>query len=272
MNPYELFKKTPKNNCGQCGYPACLAFAAAVTKGGEDPRKCPFLDAAALALLSPGGASLEQLSRQRDLELVEHLKSKIAPLDFAAIAGPLGCTAGSGEAGEMLLFSFLGQEVRLSKVGVLLAGVEPEDPRDQILLYNYVHCQGGAEPARREWIGLESLPNTISKVKTLAVYCEQPLAELFSRHPPAAVKAAGIALGGEELADTAADLALLVPVLPRVPLCLHFWAEAPEEGFSARTKVLFDRRVLDFLDLETLVFAGERLAERLALQLRAGKT
>ncbi|HET97571.1 MAG TPA: DUF3786 domain-containing protein [Desulfurivibrio alkaliphilus] len=270
MNPYELFKRTPKSNCGQCGYPACLAFAAAVTKGGEDPGKCPFLDPAALELLSPGGTNLEQLPRQRDLELVEHLKSKIAPLDFAAIAAPLGCKVVGGEEGEELLFSFLGREVRLGKKGVLLDGFEPEDPRDQILLYNYVHFQGGAEPTRRDWIGLESLPNTISKVKTLAVYCEQPLAEIFSLYPPVAVRAAGIALGGEELADTAADLALLVPVLPRVPLCLHFWAEAPEEGFSARTKVLFDRRVLDFLDLETLVFAGERLAERLALLLRAG--
>jgi hypothetical protein len=29
-------------------------------------------------------------------------------------------------------------------------------------------------------------------------------------------------------------------------------------------KVLFDRRVLDFLDLESLVFSAERLADRLA--------
>lgn len=271
LNPFDLFKKTPKTNCGQCGYPACLAFAAAVTKGGEDPGKCPFLDPADSELARREGAALEQLPRQRELELVAHLKGKIAALDFAAIAGPLGCTAINVPEGELLLFSFLGREVRLSKDGVLLDGAAPEDPRDQILLYNYVHFRGGAEPDRRDWIGLESLPNTISKVKTLAVYCERPLAELFSRHSPAAMLAAGGRLGGEVPAETAADLSMIVPVLPRVPLCLHFWAEAPEEGFSARAKVLFDRWVLDFLDLETLVFAGERLADRLALLLEQGR-
>jgi len=264
MNPYDLFKKTPQSNCGQCGYPACLAFAAAVTKGGEDPGKCPFLDPADPDLARRDGPQLEQLSRQRDLELVEYLKSKIAGLDLAALAAPLGCKATTGDDGQALLFSFLGQRVKLDRNGVLIDGVEPEDPRDQILLYNYVHSRGGAAPAQRDWIGLESLPNTISKVRTLATYCEKPLAALFAAHPPAAVLAAGERLGGRELTASAADLAVIVPVLPRVPLCLHFWAAAPEEGFSAQAKVLFDRRVLDFLDLETLVFAGERLADRLA--------
>lgn len=104
MNPYELFKKTPQSNCRQCGYPACLAFAAAVTKGGEDPGKCPFLDPADPDLARREGPKLEQLSRQRDLELVEYLKSKIAGLDFAALAAPLGCKATTGDDGEALFF------------------------------------------------------------------------------------------------------------------------------------------------------------------------
>ena len=41
MQPLEFIKFTPRTNCGECGYAACLAFAAAVTKGGENPEKCP---------------------------------------------------------------------------------------------------------------------------------------------------------------------------------------------------------------------------------------
>ena len=49
-----------------------------------------------------------------------------------------------------------------------------------------------------------------------------------------------------------------------VPHYLLFWDEEPADGFAARTKLLFDRHVLDFLDLESLVFSAERLADRLA--------
>jgi Na+-translocating ferredoxin:NAD+ oxidoreductase RNF subunit RnfB len=48
MQPLEFLKFTPRTNCGECGYPACLAFAAAVTKGGEQPDKCPYVDMSAL--------------------------------------------------------------------------------------------------------------------------------------------------------------------------------------------------------------------------------
>ena len=268
MNPLELFKKTPQTNCGQCGYPACLAFAAAVTKGGEDPARCPFIDADALGINRQQGPELEGVPRQRELELVEYLKSRIAELDFAALAGPLGCRLTIGdEGGPVLVFNYLGQEARLSAGGILLDGAEPEDPRDQILLYSYIRTGGGSAPAG-EWIGLESLPNTISKVRTLDVYCQQPLARLFSEHSPDRVLAACARLGGEMPAEAAADLSVIIPVLPRVPHCLHFWAEAPEEGFAASVKVLFDARVLDFLDLESLVFTAERLAERLTLLLK----
>lgn len=267
MQPFELFKKTPKTNCGRCGYPTCLAFAAAVCKGGEDWQKCPDLDSSGLESLAGGGAALEELPRQRDQELVTHLQSKIAPLSFARLAAPLGCKLGTDTHGEVLRFSYLGQPVELGRGGILLAGEEPGDHRDQILLYNYVCCQGG-EPPTLEWVGLESLPNTISKVRTLATYCEQPLARLFAEHPAAAVAEFCRNLGGRPWSEAAADLAMIIPVLPRVPLAVLFWAAAPEDGFAAQAKVLFDRRVLDFLDVESLVFAAERLAERLEQQQR----
>ncbi|MDZ7642059.1 MAG: DUF3786 domain-containing protein [Desulfurivibrio sp.] len=273
MQPFELFKKTPQSNCGRCGYPACLAFAAAVCKGGEDPAKCPDLEVADLGLDRGGEVSLEALPGQRVLELVTHLQSKIAQLSLAELAAPLGCESAAAGDGEVLRFSYLGQPVELGRAGILLAGAEPEDHRDQILLYNYICCRGGAPPSH-DWVGLESLPNTISKVRTLATYCEQPLAALFADHPQKAVQAACRAMGGQPWPEAAADLAMIIPVLPRLPLAVLFWAAAPEDGFAARAKVLFDRRVLDFLDVESLVFAAERMAERLGQLLaesRAGK-
>jgi len=63
--------------------------------------------------------------------------------------------------------------------------------------------------------------------------------------------------------SSSATSSLLVPVLPMVPQYLLFWEEEPEDGFAPKAKVLFDRHVLDFLDLESLVFSAERYAEKL---------
>ena len=63
--------------------------------------------------------------------------------------------------------------------------------------------------------------------------------------------------------SSSATAAVVIPVLPMVPQFLLFWEAELEEGFEARAKVLFDHHVLDFLDLESLVFSAERFAERL---------
>lgn len=260
MNPLEVVARTPKNNCRECGYPTCLAFGAAVAATGIDPRRCPHINLEGLAVQA-AGVDLENAARQRDLALVEHLKGKIAGADFATLAPNLGAIWKAATP-EAMTFNYLGQEVSLDRNGILIAGREAEDPRDQILLYNYVHSGGGAPPAG-PWLGLESLPNSISKVRTLATYCEAPLARLFSGRPAAEVVAGAVAAGGTLIANPAATLTFIFPVLPRLPQQVIFWEAEPEDGFAARVKVLFDQRVLDFLDLESLVFSGERLADRL---------
>jgi len=265
MTPFEIVQRTPKTNCGQCGYPTCLAFSVAVAKSGESFGKCPYLETTDLGVLSEQGNALEELSGQRDLALIEHLKDKIASLNFARIAAPLGATL-CGENKQTLSFPFLAQEVLLSRQGILLDGRPPDDPRDQILIYNYIHSQGGTDPAL-DWIGMETLPNSISKVRTLATYCENRLAELFAPLPVTVIMTACNRLGGITHPAPSATLGCIIPVLPRIPQYLIYWGEEPEDGFPAKVKILFDRQVLHFLDLESLVFSAERLADRLAFLL-----
>lgn len=258
ITPLTVFKRTPGTNCGQCGRPTCMAFSVAVATTGADPTGCPYINLAGLDLgaAAQGG---EDPSRERDLALVAYLQDKIASLDFSAIAGPLGAVW-EGGAPDELAFPYLGQAVRLSKSGILLAGVVPEDPRDAILLYNYVHSGGGRQPDYT-WVGMESLPNSISKVRTLATYCEQRLARLFAGQTPELIMALGKPMGARPGPGTA-SVEMIVPVLPMVPQYVLFWDEEPADGFEARVKVLFDQHVLDFLDLESLLFAAERMAER----------
>ena len=258
VTPLEIVKRTPRSNCGACGYPACLAFGAAVAAKGEDPAKCPFLDRAGLDL-----SDTEPLadSRQRDLELVRHLKSKISSLSFADLASALGAVHRQSE--DALLLPYLGRQATIGRTGILLDGTEPEDPRDQILLYNYV-AMASALPLSGEWIGMESMPNSISKIKTLERYCEKPLAALFSKMPSETIIAALEKIDGFRSPSDSASLAITVAVLPKIPQQVLFWAAEPEDGFAAQVKILYDRTALAFLDLESLVFSSERMADRWA--------
>lgn len=258
MEPHEILKRVPKNNCGECGYPACLAFAAHVSKSGEDPKKCPYIDLRGLNLDSAPASSLDQLAAQRDLDLIRHLKSKLNNIDLALLAEPLGASF----ANDHLSFLYLGQEVMISKDQLLINNTLPEDPRDQILLYNYIHF-GGGTLHQDQWVGLESLPNSISKVRTLSTYCEEKLAAFFQGRTSEEILHLCSTVGGKSLSGTTASAAFTIPVLPKILHQLFFWDEEPEDGFGAKVKILFTADVLNFLDIESLVFTAERMAEHI---------
>lgn len=40
---YEIYKLLPRTNCRECGYPTCLAFAAALRSGEVRLEQCPLL-------------------------------------------------------------------------------------------------------------------------------------------------------------------------------------------------------------------------------------
>ncbi len=233
----------------------------AVTRGGASPELCPFVDPAGLQAAGNGPAAAPGRD-ERDSDLVARLKSKILHKDLRAVAARVGADWLPEEPG-LLRFRYLDRRVELGKDELRLDGREPTDPRDRILLYNYVSCEGGRVPAG-DWIGMESLPNSLSKVRTLATYCELRLAVRFRGRSRRLAELCR-RLGAEPVAgDRTATVGVVVPVLPYVPHCLLFWDEEPEDGFEARVKILFDRHVMDFLDIESLVFSAERLADRLA--------
>ena len=43
VKPLDIFKLLPKTNCGECGNPTCMAFAAALANGKASTDDCPVL-------------------------------------------------------------------------------------------------------------------------------------------------------------------------------------------------------------------------------------
>jgi hypothetical protein len=134
-------------------------------------------------------------------------------------------------------------------------------PWEKIFIFNYV-IGGAVEPSGR-WVGMESLPNSVSKIKSLKAHCQDRLAESFSGRMGLLPEA--IIPWGRRLALSAenADFAAEFPILPKLTVRVFWWDEDPGEGFPAQVKFLFDADVLSVLDLESLLFACEQVTDRL---------
>jgi hypothetical protein len=260
----EVLKNLPRTNCGECGQATCLAFATKVIKEGEDLHKCPYLSVAAEVEEAVRAQQEAGVGRRRESLAIslEVMQAKVAPLDFAALAPGLGATYGEEGGRPYLSLPYFGYCLQVFKDELRYPPGALADPWDAILLYNYIASQGD-EPVAGRWIAYNSLPNSVSKAKTLA-RLEQKLADHFAGQA-AELKERVSQLGGEMVAvgGEDADVQAAFLPLPRVPLLLLFWDAEAEEGFAAQASFLFDASISTYLDLESMLFLVEHLMERL---------
>ena len=233
-------------------------------KEGEDLDKCPHLTGAGAAMGQAVKAQQEAgVGRRRESLAIslEVLQEKVAPLDFAALAEGLGATYGEEAGRPYLSLTYFGHLLQVFKDELRYPPGAPADPWDAILLYNYIASQS-QEPVAGRWIAYNSLPNSVSKAKTLA-RLEQKLADHFAGQA-AQLQQRADQLGGEMVAvGEDADLQAAFLPLPKVPLLLLFWDAEAEEGFAPQAHLLFDASVTHYLDLEAMLFLVEHLMERL---------
>lgn len=265
LTPMHLYKLTPRTNCRECGFETCLAFATQVIVGQADLEQCPYLDPDAVrplrSQLSEQHAAGIGVKREGFEKALEYLRGEIRKWDFRNIAGSLGAEYAEAGGKPTLRFAYFDQAVAVTHDDIVTDSGEALGPYDKILLYNYV-IGGAVEPAG-EWVGMETLPNSVSKIKSLRGHCETPLAQRFAGRLSRLAEAI-YGIGREiELRDERVDFAAEFPVLPRLTLRVLWWDEDAAEGFAARVKFLFDRKVLETLDLESLLFTCEQLTDRL---------
>jgi hypothetical protein len=262
LSVLDVYKLLPRSNCGECGRSTCLAFATQVIKEGEDLTRCPYLPEAARPQVAVVQAQQQAgVGRRRESLAIarEALQEKVAPLDFARQAATHGLRWGEEEGRPFILLPFFGQELKVFKDRVVYPPGAHENPWDAILIYNYLASPGEA-PVTGRWISFQSLPNSVSKTKTLERLQQQLAADFAGRL--AVLRARALDLGGRTVSvGEDADLSLLFEPLPRVPILLLYWE--PEEDFPAQARFLFDVSVGAYLDLESLLFLVEGLMERL---------
>lgn len=260
----EVLKRLPRTNCGECGQATCLAFATRVIKEREDLGKCPHLaagDEFSQLIRSQQEAGVGRRRESVAISL-EVLQEKVAPLDFQALAAGLGADFGEEDGRPYLAISYFGFCLQVFKDELRYPPGALADPWDAILLYNYI-ASGGSRRPTGNWIAYNSLPNSVSKAKTLA-RLERELAAHFTGRA-AGLQDRVVLLGAEPVAvgGENADVQAVFQPLPRVPVLLLFWDADPEESFEAQCRFLFDASVTDYLDLEAMLFLVEHLLARM---------
>jgi len=161
-------------------------------------------------------------------------------------------------AAESVAIDFLDCRYLVTREDVTAERGEPPSVWVKILVLIYLTRAGGG-PATGSWVSYRDLPNSVSKSASFEE-CSARVARAFEGDP-AGLERGVLALGGRPSGTGSADLAYVLAVLPRVPVLLLFWDQ--EEEFPARASFLLDGNVLDYLDLEALLFVGEALAGRL---------
>ncbi len=268
LSVVDLYSKVlPRTNCGECGYPTCLAFASMVVSQKLPLKGCPHLSAETLSRCQPelDAQHADGKWTQRDMaaDALVWAKERAASMDLADLPPRIGGRLIEGSGRSILELPYFKGHIHISRDSITDADGNDLGRWEQVFIFNHM-AQGGSRLPTGQWKSLQEFPNTVSKIKTMRSQVEAPLRERFTGRP-AELAAAARRIGGTAAAaqNESADLALYFQPLPRIPVLLLFWDADQEGGFEAEVKLAFDETITEHLDIESIMFLSEHLAKAL---------
>ena len=257
----------PRTNCGDCGFPTCLAFAGMVVAEKHPLDGCPHLDPEVVARCNRelGVQYAAGKWTRRDLaeDALVWARERSASMEIADLPPRIGGTLITVAGTRRLKLPYFNDYLLIGNGDITRPDGGEPTRWEKVFVYNHM-AQGGRRMPTGRWKGFEELPNTVSKVKTMAGQVENPLIAHFKGRREA-LQTAAARIGGRDVTgrENSADAAFCFHPLPRVPVMLLFWDEDPVDGFGATVKLLFDETVTEHLDIESIVFMSERLRQLL---------
>ena len=231
LTPLNLYKITPKTNCGQCFLPSCLAFCAAVVAGQKTFADCPHLRQEDIASLGP----IIQNRDNRDSvlpEFLEKLEKKVADIDFQRAAPILGCTS---EQSNQLNVNSLGKKFTVDKQGKIHSECHIISWIQAPILSYVTH------PTHMDitgnWISFRELKGGIDWQGLFTSRCEKPLRSLADANPDLLTDLIDLFMG-KETNWYEADIALILHPLPHIPILICY--QAADEDLGSELTIFFD--------------------------------
>lgn len=231
-SPLELYAFLPKTNCGHCGVPSCMAFAAQILQGLKAISICPYLSKELADRLS------NRIMRRRTLddgydEVIRGLQNEVRLLDFTQVAPRIGAYLRD----DKLAVNCLGKDFFISPAGEMTSSCHVNHWLYVPLLHYIIECEG-VTPLN-DWIPFNELPGAGQWSQYFTHRCEEPLRLLTDAHQELILEIFHL-FGAQSLPTTGgADYSLMIMPLPKVPFLLHYWQ--PDDGFSSELNILLDR-------------------------------
>jgi len=187
------------------------------------------------------------------------LRPKIAALDFAKTAVTFGADIIDSDTMEL---SFLGDKYRITRERILDNNGKEPVPFISILIYNHLSMPDPPAPAG-EWITFSSVPASHAKDKAWAGHVEDVIARHFTANIEGLKRACARLGGVRSDIKGSHDAAYEFRFFPKYPVLLQFYDAVPDEDFPAQCKLLLDKTVDKYLDIESIVVLGEVFAGRM---------
>jgi len=231
-NPLELYKFLPKTNCGQCGVPSCMAFAARILQGLLSINACPYLEKGIPELLSRRIVRRKTPDDEHD-EVIKQLQKEVQHLDFSSVAPRIGARL----IDQQLAINCLGKDFFISPSGEMTSSCHINHWLYVPILYYIIECEG-VTPLN-DWIPFHELSNAGQWSQYFTHRCEEALRQLTDAHHELILEI--LSLFGAQAITTAgdADHSLVIMPLPKVPFLIHYWQQ--EDGFPSQLNILLDR-------------------------------
>ncbi|MEW6078419.1 MAG: DUF3786 domain-containing protein [Thermodesulfobacteriota bacterium] len=268
LSALDLYRDVlPRTNCGECGFPTCLAFASMVVSEQLPLEKCPHLSAETVAScqaeLQAQYAAGKWTRRDMGRDALEWARQRSASMKISDLPERIGGRLVDRNGQPALALPYFNDVVFIITDGVTREDGTSLTHYEQVFILNHMAQGGRAEPTGK-WKGLVEIPNTVSKIKSMKSHVEEPLKKAFAGKLDQ-LQAAAARLGGKNVTGDigSADAAIYFQALPRVPLLLMFWDAEPDDGFEPEARLLFDETITQHLDIESIMFLSERLRQLL---------
>ena len=259
QNVMQVFTLLDKSNCRKCGEKTCLAFAAAVFRGEKDISACPLLSEELVARYSAVKGN-KRTSEEAEAQLDVLLKN-LQRLDFAEAAARTGGTLQDGR----LSIKILGKDFSVSRRGEFFSTIHV-NPWVTIPFLSYIiNCQGSRLSG--EWVSLRELDGGMERYPLFRKRCEEGMKRIGDVYTDLFDDMVHLFQGRQVESRFDADISVVLPVFPRVPLLICYWGAA--EGMESSLNIFFDRSVDQNLGAESAFSLGSGLTqmfEKLAMQ------
>ena len=242
----DVLRLLDKSNCRECGYPTCLAFAAAVFKGQKTLDKCAHLNQ---SIIDEYPFKNNCVPSERNIsEPLEDLRKKLKNVDFEEAAERLGANYLNGR----LTVKVCGKDFSVDKQGKFYSEIHIHS-WITIPLLNYIIYGEGKEPVG-EWISFRELKRALDWYNFFVHQCEKPLKKVADSYTDLFEDMLHIFYGKRVKNHYESDISIVLYPLPKVPILICYWR--PEDGLESSLNLFFDKTASDNLNIESIYLLG----------------